>query len=122
MIGTQMNVDAVDLNSLWSMDAEYLANMADALGLTDDARQLRSEQAQINHLMNQILWNEELGVYCHRRWNKDGSLGAFLTRLTPMNFYPLICGAPDDRRAKRMLDVLTDTKQFWGRWILPTLS
>ena len=122
MIGTQMNVDAVDLNSLWSMDAEYLAHMADALGLTDDARQLRSEQAQINHLMNQILWNEELGVYCHRRWNKDGSLGAFLTRLTPMNFYPLICGAPDERRAKRMLDVLTDPKQFWGRWILPTLS
>ena len=68
-----MNENAVDLNSLWSMDAEYLAHMADALGLTDDARQLRSEQAQINRLMNQILWNEALGVYCHRLWNKDGS-------------------------------------------------
>jgi putative isomerase len=122
MIGTQMNVDAVDLNSLWSMDAEYLAHMADALGLSDDARQLRAEQARVNHLMNQILWNEELGVYCHRRWNKDGSLGAFQTRLTPMNFYPLICGAPDEGRAKRMLDLLTDPNKFWGRWIIPTLS
>ena len=112
----------MDLNSLWSMDAEYLAHMADALGLRDDARQLRAEQAQVNRLMNQILWNEDLGVYCHRFWNKDGSPGAFETRLTPMNFYPLICGAPDERRAKRMLGVLTDPNKFWGRWIIPTLA
>jgi len=122
LIGTQMNVNAVDLNSLWSMDAEYLAHMADALGLADDARQLRAEQARVNRLMNEILWNEDLGVYCHRLWNKDGSPAAFEKRLTPMNFYPLICGAPDERRAKRMLDVLTDPKKFWGRWIIPTLS
>ena len=122
LVGTQLNVDAVDLNSLWSMDAEYLANMAEALSLADDARQLRAEQAQINRLMNEILWNEELGVYCHRLWNKDGSRGVFEKRLTPMNFYPLICGAPDERRAKRMLAVLTDPQKFWGRWIIPTLS
>jgi putative isomerase len=122
MIGTQLNVDAIDLNSLWSMDAEYLAHMADALGLTDDAHQLRAGQKKVNDLMNKILWNEDLGVYCHRLWNKDGSPGAFETRLTPMNFYPLICGAPDESRAKRMLDVLTDPKKFWGRWIIPTLA
>jgi putative isomerase len=122
LVGTQMNLDAVDLNSLWSMDAEYLAHMAEALGLTKDARELRAEQAQVNRRMNQILWNEDLGVYCHRLWNKDGSPGAFETRLSPMNFYPLICGAPDERRAKRMLDVLTDPRKFWGRWIIPTLA
>jgi len=117
-----MNVNAVDLNSLWSMDAEYLAHMADALGLENDARQLRKEQARVNRLMNEILWNEDLGVYCHRLWSKDGSPAAFETRLTPMNFYPLICGAPDERRAKRMLDVLTNPNKFWGRWIIPTLA
>ena len=122
LIDGQMNVNAVDLNSLWSMDAEYLAHMADALGQADDARQLRAEQTRVNHLMNEILWNEDLGVYCHRLWNKDGSPAAFETRLTPMNFYPLICGAPDARRAKRMLGVLTDPNKFWGRWIIPTLS
>ena len=122
LVGTQLNVDAVDLNALWSMDAECLARMADALGLSDDARELRAEQAKINRLMNQILWNEELGVYCHRLWNKDGSPGAFLTRLTPMSFYPMMCGAPDEQRAKRMLSLLTDPKKFWGRWIIPTLA
>jgi glycogen debranching enzyme len=122
LIEGQMNVNAVDLNSLWSMDAEYLAHIADALGLADDTRQLRAKQARVNRLMNEILWNEDLGVYCHRLWNKDGSPAAFETRLTPMNFYPLICGAPDERRAKRMLGVLTDPNKFWGRWIIPTLS
>lgn len=39
-----------------------------------------------------------------------------------MNFYPLMCGAPDEARAKRMLSLLTDPSKFWGRWIIPTLA
>jgi glycogen debranching enzyme len=48
--------------------------------------------------------------------------GAFLTRLTPMNFYPLSSGAPDADRAKRVLSVLTDPTKFWGQYLLPTLA
>jgi len=48
--------------------------------------------------------------------------GAFLTRLTPMNFYPLSSGAPDADRAKRVLSVLTDPARFWGPYVLPTLA
>jgi hypothetical protein len=47
--------------------------------------------------------------------------GAFLTRLTPMNFYPLSSGAPDADQAKRVLSVLTDPTKFWGQYLLPTL-
>ncbi len=45
--------------------------------------------------------------------------GAFLTRLTPMNFYPLSSGAPDAGRAQRMLAILTDPKKFWGPTCCP---
>ena len=48
--------------------------------------------------------------------------GAFLTRLTPMNFYPLSAGAPDPDRARRAMSVLTDPKRFWGTYLLPTVS
>jgi hypothetical protein len=48
--------------------------------------------------------------------------GAFLTRLTPMNFYPLSAGVPDADRAQRMLGVLTDPTRFWGKYLLPTLA
>jgi glycogen debranching enzyme len=121
-IGTQMNADAVDLNSLWSMDAEYLSKMAGELGLRQDAIRLQREHLHMNSLVNDLLWNEELGVYCSRLWGKDGTPGKFLTRLTPMNFYPLICGTPDARRANRMLETLTDPRRFWGDWPVPTLA
>jgi len=121
MIGTQMNVDAVDLNSLWSMDAEYLSLIAAEIGETRDARRLREEHNEINGRMNRELWNEDVGTYCHRFWDEDGTLGNFVTRLSPANFYPLICGAPDERRASRMVEILTDPNKFWGEWMVPTL-
>lgn len=120
--GTQMTADAVDLNSLWSMDAEYLAKMANELAYKDDAARLLKEHHDVNQRMNEVLWNEEIGVYCSRLWDEGGKQGEFLTRLTPLNFYPLICGAPDAQRAQRMLALLTDPKKFWGSWLVPTLS
>jgi glycogen debranching enzyme len=46
----------------------------------------------------------------------------FLTRITPMNFYPLISGAADKERASKVMKVLTDPTKFWGTWVIPTLS
>jgi hypothetical protein len=66
--GTTMNADAVDLSSLWSMDAEYLARMAAALGKTADARRFETQHAQMNKRINDRLWNDELGIYCSRFW------------------------------------------------------
>ena len=69
MEGTNMNADAVDLNSLWSMDTEYLAKIAAELGKTDDVKRLLEEKKQINSLINKYLWNEKLGIYCSRYWS-----------------------------------------------------
>ena len=120
--GTQMAADAVDLNSLWSMDAEYLVKMANELGRKDDAARLMQEHLEMNQRINDELWNEEIGMYCSRLWGEGGKQGEFLTRLTPLNFYPLICGVPDSERASRILAVLTDPKKFWGPWLVPTLA
>lgn len=122
MVGSHMNVNAVDLSALWSMDAEYLGLIADAIGEKRDAAIFRAEHKATNQRINDQLWNDELGIYCSRFWDKDGKPGAFLTRLTPMNFYPLICGAPDHDRAQRVLKLMTDPKKFWGQWMLPTLA
>jgi Glycosyl hydrolase family 63 C-terminal domain len=119
--GTQMTADAVDLNSLWSLDAETLSKMAAVLGRQEEAQRLRREHEQMNRLINEKLWNEELGLYCSRLWSEDGKPGVFLTRIVPLNFYPLLCGAPDQKRAQRVLATLTDPKKFWGTWMLPTL-
>jgi hypothetical protein len=122
MVGNTMNVYAVDLNSMWAMDAHYLALMANALGLPDDAEKYRREEKEMIQRINDKLWNPQLGLYCSRFWdNDDGAPGAFLMRITPMNFYPLICGAANDEQAKRTLTVMSDPEKFWGEWILPTV-
>jgi len=121
MVGSHMNADAIDLNSLWSADAHYLSMIADELGDYKGSQRLRDEHLSMNERLNARLWNDELGVYCHRLWSKPGE-GKFITRLTPANFYPLMCGAPDQGRAARMLSILTNPKKFWGDWIVPTLA
>jgi len=123
MVGHTMNAYAVDLCSLWAMDAHHLALIADAIGKPEDAKHYRQDAADMNGRMNAKLWNESLGIYCSRFWDKDnGTPGDFLTRITPANFYPVICGAPDAKRAQKVLTAMTDPEQFWGEWILPTVS
>ena len=260
MSGNTLDADAVDLNSLYTMDADYLARIADELGYTRDAAHYRAERKAMIRRINKRLWNPAVGTYCSRLWSAEkrvpvppsafgrgftgqfyngetlaqpiarthvptlrfdwngkppmpgvpadhwsaqftatftpphagrylfttsaddgvrltisgrrviddwsvhaaddeeavvtfnsvapqqvtveyfqgegGSVlrlasaelepapaaAAFLTRLTPMNFYPLIAGIPDASRAKRMLGLLTDPHTFWGKWIIPTLS
>ena len=97
--------------------------IADAIGKPEDAKRYRKHATDMNARINAKLWNETLGLYCSRFWDKeDGTPGDFLTRITPANFYPLISGAADAARAKKVLAVMTDPEQFWGEWILPTVS
>jgi hypothetical protein len=123
MEGNRLCAYAVDLNSLWAMDAENLVKIATALGKNDDAKRFQDDHDRMVKAMNDKLWNEKLGLYCNRMWddNSDGS-PKFLTRITPMNFYPLICGAPDKAQAARMLDYFYQPTKFWGQWMVPTLA
>ena len=123
MIGKTMNVYAVDLCALWAMDAHYLSLIAKAIGDEQAAAQHQRDADEMNKRINEHLWNEELGIYCSRFFdNEDGSRGAFLTKLAPLNFYPLISGAANEEQARRALQIMSDSEQFWGEWIIPTLS
>ncbi len=60
------------------------------------------------------------GWYRHEPKPTDQDL--FSEKLTPLNFFPLLSGAPDEARAKRMLAVLQDPKKFWGEYVCPTIA
>jgi hypothetical protein len=262
MRGITMNAYSVDLSSMWSMDAEYLAQIANFLGHREDAARFHAEQEAMNKRINDRLWNSDLGAYCSRFWSDAGyetpvdgafaagfdgeyfnnenlegpavgsthdakldvnwddkapvpgvsggdhwsarwkgaftppmtttyrfiasaddgvrvfvdgkqviddwsvhaahevtgeasltqgktvpvvveyfqneqqselhlavkgppppsAMGGFLTRLTPMNFYPLLAGAPDAERTREAMKMLTDPKKFWGQYLLPTVA
>jgi hypothetical protein len=122
MSDSHMTADAVDLNALWSLDMLYMSKIAAELGDKVSSEEHMQEHKDMNQRINDNLWNEELGIYCSRLWedSPDGS-PAFLTRITPMNFYPLACGAADESQAKRTMEWIFNTDKFWGEWILPTL-
>lgn len=122
MDGTLLNIYNVDLCSLWAADAENLARIAKVLGYEGDANLFQLQRDSMVAEMNDKLWNERIGMYCNRFLadNPDGS-ARFVERLTPMNFYPLICGAPDAKRAKRVLSMAHNPKKFWGPYPMPTL-
>jgi hypothetical protein len=260
MVGPHMNADAVDLTSMWSMDALYLSKIASAIGFKADALRLAAEHEATNRRIDALLWNPRLGIYCSRYWHPErvepvpesafgagfqagfysdehlmtevarrrdraidfdwqgkapvdgvpavhwsarwtgavkltatgryrisvaaddgvrvfvdgrrvindwavhppvprdidivlgrgklipivveyfqheggsslhfsiarvapgGLESAFLTRVTPMNFYPLLAGVPSGARASSVVRHLTDPHAFWGRNLIPTLS
>ena len=77
MAGTAMSADAVDLNALWSMDAENLAWIAQALGKADDAKRFRAERDAMNARINGRLWNDKLGISWGRLYrveSRDGTV------------------------------------------------
>lgn len=123
MVGKTMNAYAIDLCALWAMDAHYLSLIAQALGDKAAAARHQHDADEMNKRINEHLWNEELGIYCSRFFDsKDGKPGKFLTKLAPLNFYPLISGAASQEQARRALQIMSDTTQFWGEWIIPTIS
>ncbi len=123
MEGATMNCYSVDLCSLWAMDAHYLSLIAEAIGDREAAAKHQKDCDDMNRRINDKLWNEELGIYCSRFFdNPDGTPGEFLTKLAPLNFYPLLSGAASERQAERMESIMRDPELFWGEWVIPTIA
>ena len=60
----------------------------------------------------ELLWTKEQGI--------EGSL--FSERIGPTNFYPLIAGQVDNKKAGAAIEFLMDTTKFWGDYVIPTIS
>ncbi len=112
-----MTMNCVDLNSLYALDAYCLAQIANILDLAEDYNFFLNEYEEMKGLINRLLWNEREGFYFDRHWN-----GRFSGRKAASNFYPFIARIPDEKRALSMIRRLLDPKDFWGDYVLPTIS
>ncbi len=111
------DLSCVDLNSYLAMDAESLAYLARAAGEEEAVRRYREAWEGLRDRMNELLWNEERGLYLDRKWS-----GEWSPRVAASNFLPLAAGVPTSDQARRMLETLTDPDWFWGDFVLPTIS
>ncbi len=113
-----MDLNDVGLNSLYVLDGECLAQIATILGKDEDAKVITADYERHKQLVREKLWSEKDGIFENRFWSGD-----FSKHLSPTNFYPLLAGIPTPDQAKRMVDEhLLNPKEFWGTYILPSIS
>jgi len=112
-----LEMNCIDLNALYALDAWSLAEIAAVLGRAADAERYRGQYDAMKALINARLWNEREGFYFDRFWD-----GRFSVHKAASAFYTLLAQIPDDARAQRMLKRLLDPRQFWGDYVIPSVS
>jgi len=112
-----LTINCIDLNSLYTLDAWCLAHIADSLERSVDYESYMDEYETMKELVNTVLWDEKAGFYFDRHWD-----GKFSSRKAASNFYPLIAGIPDKKMALRMTRHLLNHEEFWGDFVIPTIS
>jgi len=112
-----MTMNCLDLNCLYALDSWCLAQIANFLNKRADYRKYLEEYQEMKNLINVYLWDEINGFYFDRHWD-----GKFSTRKAASNFYPLLARIPDQKRALQMIKRLLDPKEFWGDYVIPTIS
>ncbi len=110
-------MNCIDLNALYALDAWSLAEIAAVLGRAADAERYRGQYDTMKALINARLWNEREGFYFDRFWD-----GRFSVHKAASAFYTLLAQIPDDARVQRMLKRLLDPRQFWGDYVIPSVS
>ncbi len=108
----------VGLMSMYIADCDALAEIADALGMPADAKQLRDRGARYRAKLA-TLWDERAGIFLNRNLHT----GENSLRLSPTNFYPMLAHAATPAQAKTMLEKhLLNPAEFWGEWVIPSIA
>lgn len=110
-----LEMNCLDLSCLYALDAEMMARIAGLLGRQQEADEFRERYRRIREKINGMLWNRDF--YYDRLWD-----GTFSTHRAASNFYPLIAGVPDKKRADSLVAHLLSPKEFWGTYVIPTIS
>ena len=108
----------VGLMSMYIADCDALEKIADALGKTAEAKELRDRAARYRAKLA-TLWDEHAGIFL----NKDLHTGQSNTRLSPTNFYPMLAKAATPEQVKTMIERhLMNPDEFWGEWVIPSIA
>jgi hypothetical protein len=111
----QQQLNDVGLNSLYIMDCNLLARIADELGKKEDAKELRRRSRAYSEGLAR-LWDENESFYYNFRTDTK----EFNRRISPTNFYPLLAETPNNKQAAEMIQKhLLNPEEFWGDWVIP---
>ncbi len=116
-----IELDTVERNCLYTMDAWVLAWIARELGRHAEAAALEREHGIMSERINRLLWDPEKNCYFNRRWTPvDGNW--FMPQMAPDIFFSLLGKVATPDRAEYLRKIYYDPDKFAGEWILPTIS
>jgi glycogen debranching enzyme len=108
----------VGLMSLYIADCDALADLAEDLGRSKEADELRARAGRYAESLKGM-WSNEHGLFL----NRNLVTGEYPLRLSPTHFYPLIAGVPTQEQAERMIsEHFFNPNEFWGEWIMPSIA
>ncbi len=111
-----MPVESPDLNTYLVIQLDSLAQIAEVLGLPEEARKWQAHAQALTARMIDDFWDESAGVfwatYQHRA----------IPVLTPFSLYPLLTGRLAPSMTARLLEHLLSPEEFWTNWPLPTVA
>jgi neutral trehalase len=108
----------VGMTSLYIADCDALAEIADVLGKTVEAKELRDRAARYRAKLA-TLWDERAGIFL----NKNLHTGDVNRRLSPTNFYPMLAKAATPEQARTMIEKhLMNPNEFWGEYVIPSIE
>lgn len=104
----RMRLYDVGQSAAVAFEAEALAEIANVLGHTADAKELRLRQQTMSRLIADNLWSKELNVYSNMLFN-----GSLYPRIAPTSFYPLLANIPSDDQVRALVvHWLTNQSRF----------
>lgn len=113
-----MELADVGLIGMYIADCNALADMADVLGRSKEARELRASAQKYTASLN-TLWDAQAGIFLNRNLHT----GNMSYRLAPTNFYPLLAKAATPEQADQMIKKhVLNPDEFWGERVLPAIA
>ncbi|MFP4105716.1 MAG: amylo-alpha-1,6-glucosidase [Phycisphaerae bacterium] len=111
-------LDAVDFNAMLALECEILSSLAWTLEDAEGAEKWLETYHDLLEKINERLWDEEAGLYM----DADAETGERTGVISSAGLLPLICGAPSEAQAARLVDCLRDPEMF-ATWLpVPTIA
>lgn len=107
----------IDTTCQQILSAKLLVRIAEATGRTSDAAEFIGEAEKLTQLVNERMWNEDLGFYTDKY--ADGGLSDVMTVGA---FWALLAGIVPPERLKRFTSHLNDPATFCRPHRVPTLA
>ena len=107
----------VDFNTQQALNALYMSAIGDVLNDKEMSFKYKRHYFSLKTRINSLMWNDETGFYHDLDENQQR-----LPQKTIAGFWPLLAEIPNEDRANRMIDHLTNPETFGVDNPFPTLS